>query len=56
MLREAGGALLESLGYRLLSAADGREALDIYRRESGIALVITDIVMPGMGGKALLQA
>ena len=55
VLREVSCQILESLGYRVFSAADGREALNIYQRESNIALVITDIVMPGISGKVLMQ-
>jgi two-component system cell cycle sensor histidine kinase/response regulator CckA len=55
-LREAGQNLLTALGYRVLTAADGREALAIYQTEEKIALLITDLVMPELGGKALMQA
>jgi len=42
------------LEYTVLEARDGDEALAVARRHSGvIALVITDIVMPGLGGWAL---
>ena len=38
-------------------AANGREALAVLeQRYEGIALVLSDVVMPEMGGKALLQA
>jgi two-component system cell cycle sensor histidine kinase/response regulator CckA len=54
---------LELLGYRVLTAADGREALDFYRSAEracpeqgrGIDLVLTDIVMPEMGGRELMR-
>jgi len=54
-LRRAGQAILESLGYRVLAATNGREALSIYEVESEVDLVVTDIVMPEMGGKALVE-
>lgn len=54
-LREAAQSILESLGYRMLVAANGQEALAIYGAENRIDLVITDMVMPEMGGKALIQ-
>ncbi len=54
-LREAGQDLLELLGYRTLTAKNGEEALDVYETNSEIALVITDIVMPKVGGKELAQ-
>jgi len=44
-------AVLESLGYQVLTAEDGVEAVDIYRRRSdAIDLSILDVVMPHMGG------
>jgi PAS domain S-box-containing protein len=43
---------LEQYGYHVLEAVNGREALDIIRRHRGeIALLLTDIVMPEMGGR-----
>jgi len=54
-LREAGQDILESLGYRVLVAVNGREALQVYQAEEGIDLIITDIVMPEMGGKELVE-
>jgi PAS domain S-box-containing protein len=62
-LREAGQKILASLGYKVLTAANGREALAKCQaprwsaRQSGpVDLVITDLVMPVMGGKDLLRA
>ncbi len=55
-LREAGEAILAGLGYQVLTAANGREALDVYRDRQHIDLLITDLVMPEMGGKALMEA
>ncbi len=54
-LRAAGRKVLERLGYRVLEAADGREALEVYAAER-VDLVLTDVVMPGMGGVALVEA
>jgi PAS domain S-box-containing protein len=49
-------SVLESLGYRVLSAADGREALALEARHKGsIDLVLTDVVLPGMTGKELAE-
>ena len=51
------GAMLEDFGYRVLTAADGYEALMVYDRHRGeIALVLTDVVMPRMGGVELFHA
>jgi len=49
--------VLERLGYRVLAAADGQEALAVHgRHHDEIALVLMDLVMPGMDGETLLQA
>ncbi|MDY6974432.1 MAG: response regulator, partial [Thermodesulfobacteriota bacterium] len=51
MIVEVGQAMLENLGYRVLTAGSGREALDLYEKQKGeIDLVILDIIMPDMGG------
>jgi CheY-like chemotaxis protein len=59
-LRKSSQAILESLGYRVLAAKNGREALALYEmvcseKDSEIDLVITDVVMPEMGGLELVQ-
>lgn len=47
--------LVEDLGLRALTAADGRQAL-VLARSTWPALVITDMMMPGMGGLELIAA
>ena len=48
---------LELLNYRTLEASHGKEALDLFtRHHQEIALVLSDLVMPEMGGKALAEA
>ncbi|HMI56052.1 MAG TPA: PAS domain S-box protein, partial [Gemmatimonadaceae bacterium] len=48
--------ILEKQGYRVIPAQHGREAMDIATREEGrIDLVLTDIVMPGMNGRGLVE-
>jgi PAS domain S-box-containing protein len=48
---------LSSLGYRVYEAVDGLDALSLLRSENGrIDLVLTDVVMPRMGGMELCQA
>ncbi|MEO5959896.1 MAG: ATP-binding protein [Opitutaceae bacterium] len=43
--------------YRVLAAADGREALALFStNRDQVALVLTDIMMPGMNGVALIRA
>ena len=54
--RQALVEVLRTLNYRLLMAANGREALVTLEAEAGqIDLVLTDLVMPEMGGKALYE-
>jgi CheY-like chemotaxis protein len=55
-LRTVGSRLLESAGYRVLTAASGEEAVELYRREgSGVDLVLMDLNMPGMGGRQAMD-
>jgi len=50
-LRDSGKDLLEHLGYKVMLAENGREAVDMFNGEmNDIDLVILDIVMPKMGG------
>jgi CheY-like chemotaxis protein len=54
-LRRSTQRILERYGYRVLPAADGVDALVEFRRWTAeIDLIITDVVMPRMGGAALL--
>jgi len=57
MAREATKAMLDHLGYRVLAATNGQEALKIYDRHQGnIDLIITDLTMPGLSGPDLAEA
>jgi two-component system, cell cycle sensor histidine kinase and response regulator CckA len=48
---QIGKSLLENLGYRMITAGSGKEAIEIYLREGErIDLVILDMIMPGMNG------
>jgi len=50
-LLETGRELLTFSGYQVLAATSGEEALSVIREDKkGIALVILDLMMPGMGG------
>ena len=49
--------VLESRGYRVFLANDGAEALEILRGNQGeIDLLLTDVVMPNLGGVELVEA
>ena len=56
-LRELASTVLQKQGYEVLKAAHGDEGLTIVRERRGkpIDLVLTDIVMPQMGGKAMVE-
>jgi two-component system, cell cycle sensor histidine kinase and response regulator CckA len=51
VIRKLCRELLNHAGYRVLIAADGKEAIEVYKsRKHEIALVILDLVMPRMNG------
>jgi two-component system, cell cycle sensor histidine kinase and response regulator CckA len=55
-LRDATAEYLESCGYQVLKAADGKQAIEISDRfEGAIALVISDIVMPKINGRGVVE-
>lgn len=46
--------MLENFGYKVITVSNGFEAIETYReRASEIALVILDMIMPGMDGRDL---
>jgi signal transduction histidine kinase len=56
-LRQLIDGFLRGEGYRVLVAADGREALELFEREHGaVDLVVTDMVMPDVSGIDLARA
>jgi PAS domain S-box-containing protein len=55
-VRTATSLLLQQYGYRVVVASDGARALEEFRRANGaIRLVVTDVMMPVMGGIALIR-
>ncbi|HMK33496.1 MAG TPA: PAS domain S-box protein [Desulfomonilaceae bacterium] len=55
-VRDLGGRILARSGYKILNAANGKDALHMYeRRTEQIDLVILDLIMPEMGGSRCLD-
>jgi PAS domain S-box-containing protein len=56
-VREMAQSSLSHYGYRVIEAANGIEALRLFKELDGrIDLVFTDVVMPGMGGQSLAES
>jgi len=56
-VRSVARRILDSGGYRVLEAGDGREALEVFSSsDRPVDLVLTDVVMPGMSGFDLKEA
>ena len=56
-VRELGTEMLEVLGYTVIAAENGRQALEIYReRHSEIAGILLDLTMPHMDGEETFRA
>lgn len=55
-LREAASEMLRALGYKVILAKDGEEAMHIFEGAAEpIDLVVLDVVMPGMSGPAAFE-
>ena len=56
LVRRTATTTLAHLGYTILEAANGQEAIEVFQRNSGrIALVILDLSMPVMNGEESLK-
>ncbi len=52
LIRSMVAAMLEDVGYTVIAAADGREAVNVYRENKDeIDLVILDATMPNLSGR-----
>jgi len=51
MILDIGRQMLRAMGYRVITARSGKEALEIFRKKgNGVQAVILDMVMPEMSG------
>jgi len=55
-VRDYTAQTLHELGYSVVQAINGQTALDKLVREGPFDLLLTDVVMPGMNGRALAEA
>jgi PAS domain S-box-containing protein len=55
-LRSYATDILRELGYRVIEAANGAEALALLHSEADVDLLLTDVVMPGINGRELADA
>jgi two-component system chemotaxis sensor kinase CheA len=55
-VRELQRSILEAGGYPVVTARDGRDALGVIEQDAEIALVVTDLDMPGLDGVGLTRA
>lgn len=58
LLRTMGDMVLSSFGYHVMTADNGRKALDLLENEDNkdVDLVVTDLVMPHMDGYQLIES
>jgi CheY-like chemotaxis protein len=50
-VRGIGAEMLKELGFATITANDGREAVELFKKTDNIALVILDLTMPRMDGE-----
>jgi two-component system cell cycle sensor histidine kinase/response regulator CckA len=51
MILDVGAQVLKKLGYEVLTARDGKEAIEVYQQNrQKVAMIILDLIMPEMGG------
>jgi two-component system, cell cycle sensor histidine kinase and response regulator CckA len=56
-VRQLARSVLELLGYEVLTASNGQDGLRVARehKSSPLRLVVTDVIMPQMGGKVMAE-
>lgn len=56
VVRQLTVEVLEAFGYRVHALRDAASALDVLRTEQRVDLLMSDIGLPGMDGRALVMA
>jgi len=54
-VRELGARILERRGFRVILASDGVQALALSSDEPDVHMLVTDVVMPKLGGVELAK-
>jgi CheY-like chemotaxis protein len=52
-LRDYSTSVLRELGYQVLEAPEGAEALELLKARQDVQLLFTDVVLPGLNGRQL---
>jgi CheY-like chemotaxis protein len=52
-VRQVAAVILGELGFEVIEAADAEEAMAVIRSPTPVALLMTDLAMPGIGGVEL---
>jgi len=55
LIRMATVDMIEQIGFDTLEAGDGAEALALLQQHSDIAILLTDLGLPGMTGRQLVE-
>ena len=56
-VRTIAARILRRGGYEVVEATTGHEAIDVFRNlEHSVDLILTDLVLPELGGRALIRA
>lgn len=55
-IRRVLSAVFEKAGYQVLTAENGRKALDVISSEPGLDVVVCDLIMPDLNGVEVLEA
>ena len=55
LIRMATMDMIEQIGFRAAEAGDGAEALALLQKDPEIAILLTDLGLPGMNGRQLVE-